>query len=170
MIRIRATVGVLLFLLLFCGLTGCGARDGVSAVALVSEMLSFEGDCPHGVLYDSSVEEGTHGYFSESLCAALYGDGKMPTEWEYVEEFAVFLSTSERPLELTVFVAVSHDGAERLAALCARRLAVLRRYYRGTDFEPYTASARIVMLGRYVVMAVSADAEGAIDVVRRGLR
>ena len=161
--RFALCIGIILLL------TGCGFRAESTAAAMVSEMLSFEVGCPYGVLYDVSVAEGAEGYVSDSLCAALYGDGAVPAEWEYVEDFSAFLSTGEQPVELAVFLAVSSDGAELLAALCARRLTVLRAYYRGTEYEAYTGSARIVVFGRFVVMAVSSDAEAAIDAARRML-
>ena len=147
-------------------LCACGRREETPAAAVLSRMLARERDCPVGTVYLSSAEEGTEGYLSQRLCAALYGDGGVPPEWSAVEDCAIFLTAREHPVELAVFRAASRDAAGAIAELCVRRLSTLRRYWRGSDYEGYTASAQVVILGRYVVMAVSSDARGAVEEAR----
>ena len=151
-------------------LSACLGREAPSASLVLSEMLAFEKDCPAGTVYLASAGEGETGYFSESFCAALYGDGEVPAEWASVVDFAIFQSASPSPAELAVFRAIGRAEAEEVAEMCVRRLSVLRRFYRGTDLESYTSGGRVVILGRYVVMAVSSDAETAVEEARAALR
>ena len=162
------------------GLFGAVSRGGavfgmdsfrsVPTGVILSQMLSYEPDCPVGTVYTSLSGEGEAGYFTPSLCIALYGDGAVPKEWESVEEFSIFLTATEHPVELAVFRSLSSADAEEVAELCARRLSVLRRFRRGTEYELYTARAQIAVFGRYVVMAVSADPEVAVEEARRVIR
>jgi hypothetical protein len=160
-------VGLLLAAL---AVTSCAAAEEVPAAAVLSRMLARERDCPAGTVYLAFAEEGSAGELSDGLCAALYGEGTVPAEWAAVEDFALFLTARDHPAELAVFRAASRDGAEEIAELCVRRLTALRRYRRGSEYEAYTEGAQVVILGRYVVMAVSADAEGAVEEARAELR
>lgn len=133
-------------------------------------MLAYEKDCPAGVIYLSSAEEGEEGYLSESFCAALYGDGAPPKEWASVREFAIFQSATPSPTELAVFRAAGRAEAEEIAEMCTRRLSVLRHFYRGTDGEVYASGGRVAILGHFVVMAVSSDAALAVGEAEAALR
>ena len=150
---------------------GSGAeRETVSPYAVLSGILSVEVDCPVGTVYHSAAAEGEEGYFSSSLCATLYGDGDLPAEWASVEDFAIFLSATESPTELAVFLTPTRADAEEVAELCVERLGVLQRYYRGSDLEAYAAGGRVVVLGRYVVMVISSDSDAALSEARAVLK
>ena len=149
---------------------GCAHREAIPAGAVLSQLLLCEADCPSGRIYQSTAEEGESGYFSESLCAALYGDGAVPEGWGAVEEFAIFLTAAGAPAEVAVFRAASGMGAEEIAGFCTRRLALLLRYYRGSENEGYAAGGRVVILGRYVVMCVLKNAGSAVEEARRMLK
>ncbi len=129
-------------------------------------MLACEEDLPVGVIYFSGAEEGEKGYLSESLCIALYGDEGVPAEWSFVSDFAIYLSASGHPFELAVFRCDMSDGTEEVSELCARRLAVLRNHFRGSDYEAYTSGGRVVILGSCVLMIVSSDAEISLSEAR----
>lgn len=154
--------------LLLC-LTACASHEETPAGAILSAMLSCEEGCPAGEIYTRSAEEGEEGYLSESLCSALYGDGRIPAEWALVSDYAIFLTAAEHPFELAVFRCNSSDGTEEVAELCARRLAVLRNYWRGSDCEAYTSGGRVVILGNYVLMLVSSNAEAALEEARTAI-
>lgn len=132
-------------------------------------MLACEESLPAGVIYDTDAEEGEKGYLSESLCIALYGDERVPAEWTFVSEFAIYLTAAEHPFELAVFRCDSSDGTEEVSELCARRLALLRNYWRGSDYETYTSGGRVVIFGSYVLMLVSSDAELSLAEAREAI-
>lgn len=134
---------------------------------MLSAMLACEESLPTGVIYFPEAGEGESGFMTEALCAALYGDGVMPREWDLVSDFAIYLSAMEHPFELAVFRCDSWEGAEEIAELCMRRLVVLRNYWRGSDYEDYPSGGRVVTLGRYVLMIVSPDAELFLSEARR---
>lgn len=158
---------VLPLVLIFClTLVSCGARGSVQAGAVLSAMLACEEHLPAGNIYHYGAEEGEAGYLSESLCVALYGDGDVPAEWEFVSDFAIYLSASEHPFEVAVFRCDLGDGTEEVSELCTRRLAVLRNHFRGSDYEAYTSGGRVVILGSYVLMIVSSDAEISLSEAR----
>ena len=87
-----------------------------------------------------------------------------------MEEFAIFLTAAGAPAEVAVFRAASGMGAEEIAGFCTRRLALLLRYYRGSENEGYAAGGRVVILGRYVVMCVLKNAGSAVEEARRMLK
>ena len=167
----RLRVAALVLVAAFClSVTSCRTRGSVRAGAVLSAMLASEEDISAGEIYSSDAEEGERGYLSDSLCVALYGDGEMPPEWTFVSDFAIYLAASEHPFELSVFRCDSSDGAEEVSELCSRRLRVLRNHFRGSDYEIYTSGGRVVILGSYVLMLVSSDAEGALSEAREAIR
>ena len=168
-IGMRIAAGVLCWIFLMAA-GSCVRREETPVGAILSQLLLCEADCPSGRIYQSTAEEGEAGYFSESLCAALYGDGAVPEGWGAVEEFAIFLTATGAPAEVAVFRAASGMGAEEIARFCTRRLTHLVRYYRGSDHEVYTAGGRVVICGRYVVMCVLKNAGSAVDEARRMLK
>lgn len=169
-VRLRRGVLLLLVILLLQMLTAsCDSRERVPTGAILSAMLACERDCPAGTIYSTAAEEGESGYLSEALCAALYGNGAVPSEWMLVESASIFLSAAH-PAELAVFRCGSLRDAEILSKLCARRLAVLRGYFQGSEYEAYTAGGRVVILDNCVLMVVSSDADRAIAEARAVLR
>ena len=166
----KRTTALLLCLWIFLLQGGCAHREEVPVGAVLSRLLLCEGDCPSGRIYQSTAEEGESGYFSESLCAALYGDGAVPAGWGAVEEFAIFLSAAGAPVEIAVFRATSGMGAKEIAGFCTRRSALLLRHYRGSEYEGYAAGGRVVILGRHVLMCISRNAGAAVEEARRMLK
>ena len=150
-------------------LPSCGARRDVPAGAVLSAILMREEHCPSGTVYSASAGEGEKGYFSESLCTALYGDEAPPVEWSLIADYAIFLTAAEHPTELAVFRCRSVADAEEVARLCSRRLTLLRQYWRGSEYESYPLGGRVVILGSYVVMAVCSDSLRAVGEARNAL-
>ena len=168
-IGMRIAAGVLCWIFLMAA-GSCAQREEIPVGAILSQLLLYEADCPSGRIYHGTAEEGEAGYFSESLCAALYGDGAVPEGWGAVEEFAIFLTAAGAPAEVAVFRAASGMGAEEIADFCTRRLTLLLRYYRGSDDEVYAAGGRVVICGRYVILCVLRNAGSAVEEARRMLK
>lgn len=160
-----------LFAALLCIFSvSCRAEKKTPPLLVLSQMLSYERDCPAGVIYHTGAGEGEAGYFSDSLCAAFYGDGEAPPEWASVAEFAIFQSTAATPTELAVFRTSSRAEAKEVAEMCTRRLWVLRRFYAGSEYEAYAFGGSVTVFGKYVVSVVSSDVETAVDEARAALR
>lgn len=163
---------ILLFGLLALLLMGssCGADQEMPAGAVLSAMLAAEADCPPGRIYQNGTAEGAEGYFSESLCAALYGDGEVPAGFSCITDYAIFLSYGPAPVELAVFRVSSGTDTGTVADLCVRRMDRLCRYFRGGDLEAYPASGRILTKGNWVIFAVSSNSERAVEEALRAIR
>ena len=97
--RFALCIGIILLL------TGCGFRAESTAAAMVSEMLSFEVGCPHGVLYDVSVAEG-----APAIVYGSSGFGKSGQLIEALEEKQFVMEVDGNRLYLCAY----QDTEEKL--------------------------------------------------------
>jgi hypothetical protein len=172
-------------LLLVSGLCGCADGSRKSAYEIVTVMTDAMGaSLPAGALYvlpvdaasgtpesaDASVPNARWHIANDSLLSAAFGKGDndeiSELSQEIVDSGAFFLSTAAEPCEYVVLRCVSRSDTDLVAGLLLYRLDALRRQYRGTDQQTIVENASIVILGKYVVLAVSNNAEKALEAAK----
>ena len=168
-------------------LCSCGQRDKASALDVVLAMADAQADCPAGDVYvlpDSyslqviNREYGTEQRIrltDDALIRAALGrtssaDGEV---WEcspaLVDDGALRLSTADSPCEFIVLRCISRSHTSKVADLLLHRLELLRREYRATDFEHILAHAQVVIMEKYVMLAVCTSPDHCISVAKRAL-
>lgn len=145
---------ILLICCVTLGLCACGER--VDAKEVLCELLAVS-TLPRGVLYHSSAAEGQTGYASESLLGALYGEAALSHEFGRLESFAIYSSGRMELCEVAVFCCLAASDTDLVAKMCHARVDHLERYLAAVGGE--APPMRIWVRGRWVFMAVSADAD-----------
>lgn len=147
--------------------TSCSASDTEEKTyAAVGEMLQREANAPAGTVYTSSAQEDESGYIQPALEEALWGGAD---EMQYVKEYSHFLSSFEHPCELAVFLCYTKSGAHKVSQMCLRRISELSFTWKNVgneDYMKYIRNAKVAVKGKYVIMAISSDAETAIKAAK----
>ena len=142
-------------------LTSCARADASSAQVL-DALIDAEIGLPAGQIYLSAALEDDASYLSPDLVAALYGEGELPWQLSLLEDYGLFLSTAQHPCEFAVFRCYAHSDTDDVAAMCLARLDTLRTHYKDTQYASYTQNARVVVIGKYVLLLISSDTEHAL--------
>ena len=150
----RRLLLALLCVCLACSLCACGER--IDAKEALCALLASSA-LPRGVLYYSSAAEGEAGYASESLLSALYGEAALSHEFQRLESFAIYSSGRMELCEVAVFCCYAASDADLLAKMCHARVSRLEKHL--AVFGGEVPPMRVWVRGRWVFMAVSADAE-----------
>ena len=157
---------LLLWLILPVLLCSC-ARTEASAAQVLEALTDAEIGLPAGQMYLSSAAEESQAYLSPDLMAALYGEGELPWQLSLVEDYGIFLSTAQHPCEFAVFRTYARSDTDELAALCCARLDDLRVHYKDTPYAAYVQDARVVVMGKYVLLLISSDPTHALHAAER---
>ena len=160
-----------LALLILCCLllsVGC-APSSPAPEQVLCALTDAEIGLPTGQLYLSRAEAHEATYLSDGMISTLYGNGELPWQLSLVEDYGIFLSSAQHPCEFAVFVCYSRSDTDQVATMCHARLDALRAHYTGTPFASYTQNARVAVVGRYVLLIVSSDADHALNAARRVL-
>ena len=160
-----------LALLILCCLllsVGC-APSSPSPEQVLTALIEAEIGLPPGNMYLSHAETHEAAYLSDDMICDLYGNGELPWQLSLVEDYGIFLSSAQHPCEFAVFVCYSRSDTDQVATMCHARLDALRAHYKGTPFASYTQNARVAVVGRYVLLLISSDADHALNAARRVL-
>ena len=160
------------FLLIFVtfGLFSCGAGEPMSAQKVLTAMLSAEKELPAGKTYLLKSSKGSPDYISESLLAALYGGTAFPEAHGRTEDMALRLSSGLCCFEMAVFLCPTVRDAREIADLCLGRIDSMEHFVNANSeklgISPLSVEnlkkARVNVVGRYVIMAVSPNADEAV--------
>ncbi len=166
----RGLANLILCCLLCCILcfAGC-ARQLPSPDRVLCALTDAEIGLPPGQTYLASAQAHETAYLSDDMFSTLYGKGELPWQLSLVEDYGIFLSTAQHPCEFAAFLCYSRSDTDLVAAMCQERLDLLRAHYNGTQYASYTQGARVAVVGRYVLLLVSSDADHALDAARRVL-
>ena len=149
---LRFTAFLLFLCLLLTALSSCGAKE--SPYDIVCALR--DGCAVGGVIYAPSVPEGETGYCDGSFFAVLYGE-----DGAGVRDYAVLLlGRADMVGECAVFVCRSAYDAIQVAAMCERRLDLLRSLSGTTDISP-AKDGFILRRDTYVAMCALPDNERA---------
>ena len=161
----RFYVCLLILPLLLCA---C-ARTDAAPEQILSALLDAEVSLPAGQVYLASAPKESDAYLAPDLMAALYGEGEPPWQLSLVEDYGIFLSTAQHPCEFAVFRTYARSDTDDLAALCCARLDALRIHYKDTPYAAYLQEARVVVIGKYVLLLISSDPDHALRAAQRVL-
>ena len=156
--KLRVLLLVLSILLLLCA---C-AKEQATAAQVLDALVKAEIGLPAGQIYLSAAPEDDASYLSPDLMAALYGEGELPWQLSLLEDYGLFLSAAQHPCEFAVFRVRSRSDTDDVAAMCLSRLDTLRSHYKNTQYASYTQNARVVVIGKYVLLLISSDTEHAL--------
>lgn len=156
--------------LIFClfPLSAC-AKDSPAPEQVLSALVEAEIGLPPGQIHLASAEAHEDAYLSDDMICDLYGNGELPWQLSLVQDYGIFLSSAQHPCEFAAFLCYSHSDTDRVATMCHARLDALRAHYTDTDFASYTQNARVAVVGKYVLLIISSDAEHALRAARRVL-
>ena len=163
--KLRAPLLILSILLLLCS---C-AKEHATAAQVLDALVKAEIGLPAGQIYLSAAPEDDASYLSPDLVAALYGEGELPWQLSLLEDYGLFLSTAQHPCEFAVFRVRARSDTDDVAAMCLSRLDALRIHYKDTQYASYTQNARVVVIGKYVLLLISSDTEHALRAAQRVL-
>ena len=163
--KLRVLLLVLSILLLLCS---C-AKEQATAAQVLDALVKAEIGLPAGQIYLSAAPEDDASYLSPDLVAALYGEGELPWQLSLLEDYGLFLSTAQHPCEFAVFRVRARSDTDDVAAMCLSRLDALRIHYKDTQYASYTQNARVVVIGKYVLLLISSDTEHALRAAQRVL-
>ena len=165
----RFYVCLLILPLLLCA---C-ARTDASPEQILSALLDAEIGLPAGQVYLASAPQDCEAYLAPDLMAALYGEGEPPWQLALVEDYGIFLSTAQHPCEFAVFRTYARSDTDDVAAMCCARLDALRIHYKNTQYAAqyahYVQDARVVVIGKYVLLLISSDPDHALRAAERVL-
>ena len=162
----RALALALIFTLVLLG--GC-ARQQASVEAVLSALTEAEVGLPAGRMYLASAAADKAAYLPPDLMAALYGEGEPPWQLSLVEDYGMWLSTAQHPCEFAVFRCYARSDTDEVATMCTSRLDDLRAHYKDSQYAYYLQNAQIAVIGKYVLLLISADAQHALNTARRAL-
>ena len=156
-----------LMLCLLC-LGGCG-RQQVSVESMLLALTDAEIGLPAGQVYLAYAPEESDEYLAPDLMAALYGQGEPPWQLALVEDYGMWLSSAQHPCEFAVFLCYARSDTDVVAAMCTSRLDDLRAHYKDSQYASYLQNAQVVVIGKYVLLLISADAQHALNTARRAI-
>ncbi len=161
----RCTLAWMLILSLLL-LSGCGSRE-VSAEEVLWALTEAEIGLPAGQFYLSAASEDSEKYLPTELMAALYGQGEPPWQLALIEDYGIWLSSAQHPCEFAVFKCYARSDTDLVAAMCTARLGDLRAHYKDSQYASYLQNAQVAIIGKYVLLLISADAQHALNTARR---
>ena len=181
----RLAALLLCFLICLPTLCACERQNRATALSVVASMTAAEPSCPAGDVYlladslslqqlSSSCEQPSAPLrvADDSLLSAAFG-GSANELWQCapqtVDDGALRFATAASPCEWIVFHCISRSDTTAVADLFLHRLELLRRQYRGSDDEALLAHAQVVVMGKYVLLIVSSDPEGAIEAAKQAI-
>ena len=135
--------------------------EAQSACEILFDVMKRTDGLPYGIIYRSDASEGEESYMSSSLLLTLYGEDASSLV-SRTDEFAVYLSSFEKPYEIAVFKCFSVSDAYEIAAMCLSRAERLRVLLHSTDWRALADSARVEQSGRVVVMTVTGQTQNNV--------
>ena len=133
-------------------------------------LIDSEIGLPAGKIYDLNAPEGNPEYLDERVIASLFGNGSPPPMRSGWLDMALFMSTSDHPCELAVFLCDSPDTASDTARLLCQRLDIIRTVKAKSEYSQMLDSASVTVMGNYVLLAISSDTNNAIKIARAAIK
>ncbi len=186
-IFIKSVVLLVALIIFVSCVVGCKSPAKASAYDVLSAMIAaapsaipagdvyvLSNDVASGTLMPTNASDSPPWRAADnSLLSAAFGrkgeekNGEISElSQEIVDSGAMFFSTAAQPCELMVFRCISRSDTDLVAELMLRRLDILRRQYRDTEQQSIVENARIVVLGKYVILAVASNVEDAIEAAK----
>ncbi len=166
----RSIALLLCLILLLPALPSCAENAPVPCREILGNLTEAEIGLPAGKIYDLNAPEGNPEYLDERVIASLFGNGSPPPMRSGWLDMALFMSTSDHPCELAVFLCDSPDTASDTARLLCQRLDVIRTVKAKSEYSQMLDSASVTVMGNYVILAISSDTNNAIKIARAAIK
>ncbi len=152
----------------------CQKAEGPGSDEILKAMIKSAKDLKTGSVYTTLSSPGASDYLSDNLLLALYGRGQTPDVLKrtfsislrtssglYAEEFAVFHCGSSRDRE-EIFELCLH----RIDSICHFINANSQKLSLDSGINATIDNAKVIILGDYVIMALSKNSDAAIKAAR----
>ena len=159
---------IFILCLVFCffALPSCAERKPASCREVLLALIDSEIGLPAGKIYDLNAPEGNSEYIDERVISSLFWEGSAPPMRSGWLDMALFLSTSDHPCELAVFLCDSPDTASDTARILCQRLDVIRTAKAKTEHSAMLDAATVTVIGNYVLLVISSDTDNSIKIAR----
>ncbi|MBQ4091359.1 MAG: hypothetical protein IJC64_03475 [Clostridia bacterium] len=159
----------IIFLLL--PLPSCAKKQAPSCREVLTALIDAEGQAlPAGRIYDMRAGEDGAERLPDSLLPALLGEGKMPAVSNAWLDCAMFLSVTEHPCELIIFLCTSRDAATDTARLLCSRLDAIKVSKSSEKYSDMLSAARVGIYKNYAFLIISRDPAAAQKTLEKILR
>ncbi len=143
------------------------AKSAEQILASVTQELS---ELPAGHVRILGAPEYDPHYLPISLLRIMLASSEQFDEEDKISELALYLGDTEELCEIAVFCTDSSSSAEDIAELCAKRLNMLQSTPSlSKENKEIAKKSRIVLSGRYLLYAVSKNADEIADTFRSSL-
>ncbi len=155
-------------------LSSCFGTTDMGTSEIVRAMLNTQSNLPAGKLYTTLSTPGAEDYLSSELLRALYGTEGSFDAFGNAAEIAIRAASGLHANEFAVFRCRSRRDAEEIADLCLARIDTIEHFIRLNsdvlgvpDSDLLSAeNAKVTIYGKYVIMALSKDADAAIEAAK----
>ena len=166
----KKTIRFRLPLLLLCTALFLSACSGPKTTPqnVIAAICEAENGLPAGRLYVLSAPTDDEKHPSESWLGAMFGNGKVPSAFDLVEDAAFFTSYTE-PCEFAAFLCKTKDATQAVSEVCLHRLHSLKLYREGEKDSAPLQNAGVTVRGKWVILYVCKDPQGVLRAIRRTL-
>ena len=161
----RVIVLCLCIILLF--LSSCAQKELIPCREILGKLVDAEIGLPAGQIYDLAAFEGDDEYLDERLINSLFGEGGSPPMRSGWIDLALFLPTSSHPCEFAIFLCDTPDTATDTARILCRRLDIINSLKTDDESSSILDSATVTIIGNYVLLIISSDAQNAIKIATK---
>lgn len=173
----RLLVSLFLAICILPFFSSCNSQQDVSSADLLSAMLSASKNLPAGRIYTTKSTPGAPDYLSDDLLASLYGTDGYPSVFGRIKEISIWTCSGFYATEFAAFLCNTSVDAEEIADLCLGRIDDMRRFLNENSaklsLDAYAVSglnsAKVIITGRCVIMAVCADADTALNAAKEAI-
>lgn len=136
-------------LCLVCIFCSCSQNLSCSVMLAKTVVYSGEDSDGNGYFYFAEAQEGDIEYFSDELCALMYGDVAKERYFSKISDFAIF--TSERTAgELAIFRCHSRSDTDEIVRMCLERADAIKVGLRGSEYEEKSSGIKVGVYGNVV--------------------
>ncbi len=158
-------------ILVFGALPSCAKKQAPSCREVINAMMQAEGQAlPAGRIYDMRADEDSAERLPDSLLPALLGEGKMPAVSDAWLDCAMFLSVTEHPCELIIFLCASSEAATDTARLLCSHLDAVRVSKTSPKYADMISAARVGIYKNYAFLIISRDVAASEGALKKMLR
>ncbi len=159
----------LIILILSLSLVAC-SQSTKSAEQLLASVTQELTELPAGHVRILGTPEYDPHYLPISLLRIMLASSEHFEEENKISELALFLSDTEELCEIAVFCADSSSSAEDIAELCIKRVNMLKSSPSlSKENKEIAKNSRIILHGRYLLYAVSENADEIAEIFSSSL-
>jgi len=101
---------------------------------------------------------------SDGTLTTLFGETALSEEMKTVEDYCIYMASRSGPAEVAVLRCYAASDSRTVSRMLLRRADLLKPHL------PDGTSAKVAILGRYVILAVCTDPDAVITAAKRAIR